>query len=53
MKPYNDLYTIEDWLQYFNDASHAELKAILKSLPDYGLTKAKQNKRKAIIALLA
>ena len=52
-KPYSDLQSVEDWLEYYHDASRSELKAVLKSLGNNWHDIANKNKKRAIEALLA
>ena len=51
MKAFSDCYTTDDWIEYYEDAGRAELKAVLRGIPNRSTTELK-NKRKAIQALL-
>jgi len=56
-KPQNEsyedaLYTEEDWLEYYEEASRSELRANLRRLGDNYLTGSKKNERYAIRTLL-
>ena len=52
MKAYSELYTVDDWIEYFNSAGRMELKATLRGIKNNPDRKGK-NKRDAINALLA
>ena len=53
-KPYSELYSVDDWLKYYEGASKAELRAGLKRLggKTRHLSTVKDNERQAIIAWL-
>lgn len=53
-KLYSELYSVDDWLEYYKGASKYELRARLKSLGgrDRHLTSCKDHERQAIIAWL-
>ena len=51
MKTFSELYTTEDWIEYYEDASRSELKAVLRSIPNRS-NSGNKNKRKAMEALL-
>lgn len=51
-KPYSELYTVDEWIEYYKGASRKELKSALKDLKNR-LDIRKKNQKEAIIALLA
>jgi len=51
-KRYSELYTTEEWIEYYHGASRRELKAALKDIR-HRTTTANRNKINAIQALLA
>lgn len=51
-KEYSDLYSIDDFIEYYKDASKRELKERLKTLEKKRTFKIVENEIKAISALL-
>lgn len=51
-KLFSDLYTVEEFLDYYNGATKAELRATLKSLGKNHLDKRKKNQKLAIVTWL-
>lgn len=54
-KQYSELYTVDEFIKFYQGASRNELKAILKNLggKDRHLSGSRKNEREAVIALLA